>query len=63
MPRLLETKCYVVLYVAHDNPAAARAYEKVGFAGLRQGAETNNPRVERWLELGFARDRVALGHW
>lgn len=60
--RLLETKHYVVLYVAHDN-SAARVYERVGFVGLGQGPQKNVPGVERWLEIGFDRSRVDLGHW
>ncbi|CAL1695213.1 unnamed protein product [Somion occarium] len=60
--QLLETKLYVVLYVAHDNPAAARVYEKVGFVKFDEPG-SDVPGAERWLELGFDRRRVDLGHW
>ncbi|PCH33885.1 hypothetical protein WOLCODRAFT_147958 [Wolfiporia cocos MD-104 SS10] len=60
--QLLQQKESVVLYVAHNNPAAANVYHKVGFVGLSHGS----PRVEgvdSWLELGFDRKIVDLGHW
>ena len=61
--RLLFKQCkeMVVLYVAHNNPAAATVYSRVGFQGLQNG--DNVPEVERWLELGFDRKCVDLGHW
>ncbi|KAK7694964.1 hypothetical protein QCA50_002152 [Cerrena zonata] len=59
---LLDKKRSVVLFVGHDNPAA-RVYERVGFVGLSRGAQGNIPGVERWLELGFDRSCVTLGHW
>ncbi|KAI0348354.1 hypothetical protein BDW22DRAFT_79618 [Trametopsis cervina] len=59
---LLKTKDSVVLYVAHENPAAAKVYHRVGFLGL--GPETEPvDGVDDWLELGFDRSRVVLGHW
>ena len=68
----------VVLYVAHSNVAAARVYNKVGFIGLSsdnkglteiesdnqvQGESALEPLVESWIELGFERSKVDLGHW
>lgn len=59
---LLKNKDRVVLYVAHNNPAAAKVYDRVGFVGL---APTSGPveGVDSWLELGFDRQHVKLGHW
>ncbi|KLO10444.1 acyl-CoA N-acyltransferase [Schizopora paradoxa] len=53
----------VCLYVAHSNEPASRVYHRVGYKGLfaEDGLET--PLVESWLELGFDRKRVELGHW
>ncbi len=59
---LLKTKESVVLYVAHNNPAAAKVYHRVGFVGLEPQAEKVSG-VDSWLELGFDRRRVVLGHW
>ncbi|KAL1729491.1 acyl-CoA N-acyltransferase [Schizophyllum commune] len=42
----------VVLYVAHNNPAAAGVYRRVGFEG-----------VDSWMEIGLDQSRVQLGHW
>ena len=50
----------VTLFVAHDNPAANKTYENVGFVGL---GDTSSPEVEPWLEIGFDREKVKLGHW
>lgn len=51
-----------MLYVAHDNPAAAKVYSRVGFIGL--GTDTGPADdVDSWLELGFDRSSVNLGHW
>lgn len=49
----------VVLYVAHDNPAANKVYHRVGFAGL----DPKGPVADSWLEIGFDKNAVALGHW
>ncbi|KAG6816588.1 hypothetical protein H0H87_004814 [Tephrocybe sp. NHM501043] len=52
----------VVLYVAHDNIAANVVYDRVGFTGLAQ----SGPKVTGvapWLEIGFDRKKVVLGHW
>lgn len=59
---LLKNKDRVVLYVAHNNPAAAKVYDRVGFLGL---GPTSAPveGVDSWLELGFDRKHVTLGHW
>ncbi|TDL28040.1 hypothetical protein BD410DRAFT_781986 [Rickenella mellea] len=56
-------KEFVVLYVAHDNKAAAKVYHRVGFAGLASDANEVTPGVEPWLELGFDQSVVRLGHW
>jgi len=60
---LLKTKESVVLYVAHDNAAAAKVYHRVGFVGLLDENEFSAEGVEPWLEIGFDRDVVKLGHW
>ncbi|KAF9654186.1 hypothetical protein BDM02DRAFT_57227 [Thelephora ganbajun] len=68
--RLVRTVCHsllkshesVVLYVAHNNPAAFKVYHKVGFQGL-ESPKAVADGVEDWLELGFDRKRVVLGHW
>ncbi|KAI0095041.1 hypothetical protein BDY19DRAFT_880874 [Irpex rosettiformis] len=59
---LLKTKERVCLYVAHNNPAAAKVYHRVGFLGLGPGGEPVDG-IDRWLELGFDRSKVELGHW
>lgn len=59
---LLESKESVVLYVAHNNPAAAKVYHRVGFVGLCD-EERSTDSVDNWLELGFDRGLVDLGHW
>ena len=51
-----------MLYVAHNNPTAATVYHRVGFVGLDpHSAPTDG--ADFWLELGFERSMVALGHW
>ncbi|KAF8872523.1 hypothetical protein CPB85DRAFT_1237624 [Mucidula mucida] len=52
----------VALYVAHDNPAAAKVYHRVGFAGLGDGS-ADGVNCEHWSEIGFDRNVVELGHW
>ena len=52
----------MVLYVGHDNPAA-NVYNRVGFVGLASGTQSHYKHVENWLELGFDRKKVELGHW
>ncbi|KII94067.1 hypothetical protein PLICRDRAFT_171744 [Plicaturopsis crispa FD-325 SS-3] len=52
----------VVLYVAHDNHAARHVYGHVGFVGLRKNDEAVEG-VSDWVEIGFDRSRVQLGHW
>lgn len=59
---LLKSKDKIVLYVAHNNPAAAKVYHRVGFVGLDPN-EASSVRVDNWLELGFDRKHVILGHW
>lgn len=59
---LLQSYNTVVLYVAYDNPAASKLYHKVGFQGL-ESPKAVSDGVEDWLELGFDRKRVVLGHW
>ncbi|KAL6310123.1 hypothetical protein BKA93DRAFT_821181 [Sparassis latifolia] len=58
----LKTKDSVVLYVAHNNPAAAKVYHRVGFVGLGPESEPAEG-ADSWLELGFDRNMVTLGHW
>ena len=61
-PRLLVHKEKVILFVAHDNVAANKVYDRVGFVGLNKEAGSS-PLVRPWLEIGFDRDLVHLGHW
>lgn len=52
-------KTSVVLFVAHDNKAAEKVYDRVGFQGL-----WGKPRpegVNDWVEIGF--EDTELGHW
>ena len=49
----------VALYVAHDNIAAAKVYDRVGFAGLLGKARPSG--VEDVLELGFI--GATKGYW
>ncbi|KAF7972198.1 hypothetical protein HWV62_18680 [Athelia sp. TMB] len=58
---LLKSKLSVVLYVAHENQAAANVYHRVGFQGLDQ-PERSVEGVESWLEIGFDTNLVELGH-
>lgn len=60
--RLLQSKESVVLYVAHNNPTAAKVYHRVGFVGLSQD-DCSLEGVDAWLELGFDQENVDLGHW
>ncbi|KAL4070646.1 hypothetical protein J3A83DRAFT_3239360 [Scleroderma citrinum] len=57
---LLLEKERVVLYVGVDNNAAG-VYRRVGFQGLGGSGEVEG--VEKWLELGFDKQRVNLGYW
>ncbi|KAG6868868.1 hypothetical protein C0993_008616 [Termitomyces sp. T159_Od127] len=59
---LLKRKESVVLYVAHNNPAASKVYNRVGFVGLDNSMPPVNG-VDSWQEIGFDRDEVVLGHW
>ncbi|KAF7350847.1 N-acetyltransferase domain-containing protein [Mycena sanguinolenta] len=59
---LLATKQSVALYVAHNNPAATHVYHRVGFQGLADGCAPVEG-VDSWLEVGFDRSKVELGHW
>jgi hypothetical protein len=60
--RLLATKESVILFVAHNNLAANKVYRHVGFAGLDPDAGPVEG-VSSWLEIGFDRNWVELGHW
>lgn len=60
--KLLSTTDSVALYVAHDNPAAAKVYRNVGFVGL-DDSQPPVQGVDSWLEVGFDRAKVTLGHW
>lgn len=57
---LLRTKQSVVLYVAHNNQAAKKVYERVGFVGF---AASGAGATDSWKELGFDPTLVRLGHW
>ncbi|KAJ8523311.1 hypothetical protein ONZ45_g187 [Pleurotus djamor] len=57
---LLRERNAVVLYVGHDNPAKS-VYSSIGFVGLGKD-EDSIDGVDDWLELGFDRERVELGH-
>jgi predicted GNAT family acetyltransferase len=62
-PRLLSTtKEKVILFVAHDNTKANGVYHRVGFVGLKSAAGSV-PLVGPWLEIGFDKEFVELGHW
>ncbi|TFK65608.1 hypothetical protein BDN72DRAFT_860470 [Pluteus cervinus] len=52
----------VALYVAHDNGAANKVYSNVGFVGLEPGSSPVTG-VDDWVEIGFDRNSVDLGHW
>ncbi|KAH0588675.1 hypothetical protein J132_02187 [Termitomyces sp. J132] len=51
----------VVLYVGNNNKAA-RVYDHVGFVGLTEDSQKVQG-IDPWLELGFDREKVNLGHW
>jgi len=55
-----ENKQEVVLYVAHDNKGAVKAYHRVGFVGLSD-TEPVPAEVENWIEIGFS--DTDKGHW
>ncbi|KAI0361349.1 hypothetical protein OH77DRAFT_1391264 [Trametes cingulata] len=57
---LLQEKSSVVLYVAHNNPAATKVYERVGFVGF---TSSSSGTADSWKELGFDRGLVQMGHW
>ncbi|TFK45039.1 hypothetical protein BDQ12DRAFT_46181 [Crucibulum laeve] len=59
---LLASKDSITLYVAHNNPGAAMVYHRCGFLGLGPNAEPVEG-VDRWIEIGFDRQKVQLGHW
>ncbi|KAG1753555.1 uncharacterized protein EDB91DRAFT_1043631 [Suillus paluster] len=58
---LLKTHEQVVLYVGVDNHAK-KVYDRVGFQGLSEGFPTIDG-AEHWVEIGFDRAEVTLGHW
>ncbi|KAF8530013.1 hypothetical protein BU17DRAFT_59792 [Hysterangium stoloniferum] len=55
----VERKQWVALYVSHENRAAEKVYDKVGFVGLCGKDRVEG--VEDWVEIGFGNAR--LGHW
>jgi hypothetical protein len=59
---LLLTAESVVIYVARDNPGLAKVLDRVGFIGLSPNSSSVDG-VDAWLELGFDRTKVQLGHW
>ncbi|KAG0692642.1 hypothetical protein DFH29DRAFT_817308 [Suillus ampliporus] len=58
---LLKTHEQIVLYVGAKNRAKS-LYDRVGFQGLGEGGPAIDG-VEHWLEIGFDRAEVELGHW
>lgn len=54
---LLKTHEQVVLYVGSDKNSAQKLYNRVGFQDLCKKTP------ERWLEIGFDKAEVELGHW
>ncbi|KAG9222509.1 hypothetical protein CCMSSC00406_0002844 [Pleurotus cornucopiae] len=62
---LLKTKESVVLYVGHSNEAQS-VYARTGFMGLddlRHSFRDREDGMDKWLEIGFDKDKVDLGHW
>ncbi|KAF9502364.1 hypothetical protein BDN71DRAFT_1437953 [Pleurotus eryngii] len=62
---LLKTKESVVLYVGHSNEAQS-VYARTGFMGLdnlRHSFQDREDGMDNWLEIGFDKDKVDLGHW
>ena len=61
--RLLSTGnlAAISLFVGVANRAAV-VYNRVGFVGLNPNSPPV-PGVETWLEIGFDRQHVQLGHW
>jgi ribosomal protein S18 acetylase RimI-like enzyme len=57
--RLLKTDEQVVLYVGASKNSARKLYERVGFQDLRE----KSPGAEYWLEIGFDKAKVEVGHW
>ncbi|KAG6329070.1 hypothetical protein ID866_10019 [Astraeus odoratus] len=51
----------ISLFVGTSN-SAANVYRRVGFAGLGT-TENQMEGVEIWLEIGFDKSKVKLGHW
>ncbi|KZT75098.1 hypothetical protein DAEQUDRAFT_734567 [Daedalea quercina L-15889] len=60
--QFLQSKESIVLYVAHNNPTAAKVYHRVGFIGLSED-DGDVEGVDPWLELGFEQEKIELGHW
>ncbi|KAF9563016.1 hypothetical protein CPC08DRAFT_346175 [Agrocybe pediades] len=58
---LLTAKRYVSLFVGITN-RAANVYRKVGFIGVGEGAQLVQD-IDPYIELGFDRNYVQLGHW
>ncbi|KAG2363649.1 hypothetical protein BDR07DRAFT_1450589 [Suillus spraguei] len=57
--RLLKTHEQVVLYVGTTKNSAQKVYSRVGFQNICR----ETPGAERWLEIGFDKAEVELGHW
>ncbi|KAF9523821.1 hypothetical protein CPB83DRAFT_839380 [Crepidotus variabilis] len=51
----------IALFVGVNNPAA-KVYQRVGFVGIGENPAPANG-VEHWVEYGFDRQQVDLGHW
>ncbi|KAI3612014.1 hypothetical protein WG66_016109 [Moniliophthora roreri] len=58
---LFTSKDTVSLYVGRSKGAAAKVYHNVGFVGLEGPAAQIDDMT--WLEIGFDRTKVTLGHW
>lgn len=50
----------VALYVGITNQAR-QLYTGAGFVGLVDGTHVEG--VDKWIEIGFDRSKIDLGHW
>ena len=62
MSRYLDQgKEMISLYVGTTN-RARRVYADAGFVGLGNN-DVQAEGIENWVEYGFDRSRIVLGHW